>query len=356
MTGLDASTPHGALEDARAIRERVAVSEPTHLVALRVSGAGAFDAMDAVSTAALRLGDAQMRPTLLLREDGAILADAYVCRDDDAFYLLAEGAASAALVDHLHRHAPKPDVRIDDLSTTHRVLSLHGPYAWELAGEVIDQDVVGAPYLSLYGAAGVVCFRAGKTGEYGYDLLVPRDAFDALDARVGAAGAAFDARRVGVDAIDLASLENGFFCPRHAPLVTSLFERQLRWRVAFDRAFVGSAALPALDAASRRRLVHAVGDEPLTVGARLEIDGAFAGDVAHAERSPLLGKWVALASLNAALAHPELDAVAVVDGARVAIRTAAPPLVDNRSLYVSPQRHAYATRGDDAFPPIVPPP
>lgn len=339
------------LEDARALRERVAISESPHVVVLRVCGDGAFDAVNAVSTAALHLGDAQMRPTLLLRDDGSILADAYVCRDDEAFWLVAEGAPSADLAAHVARRAPS--IRVEERCASHRVVGVHGPYAWELLGEALDPDVVGIPFLSLYGVGDVTCFRAGKTGEYGYELLVPRDQADALTARLRAAGAAFEAREIAPTSVDLASLENGFYCPRHAPRITSPFERQLRWRIAFERTFVGSAALPALAAASARRLVHAVASAAPSVGGAIELDGAVVGSVEHVERSPLLDAYVVLALVDAAIAHPGIDELVAVGG--VPLATRAPPLVDNRSLYVSPQRHAFASRATDAFPPIIAP-
>ncbi len=345
------------LADARALRERVALARPDEIVALRLAGAGAFDAIDAISTAALHLGDAQMRPSLFLREDGSILADAYVCRDDEAFWILAEGPSAAELVAHVERHAPSKDLALTELTASHGILSVHGPYAWELVGEALDPDVVGMPFLSLYRVDDVTCFRAGKTGEYGYDLLVPRERLDALEARIRSAGEALELRTISNAAVDLASLENGFFCVRHAPRVTSPFERQLRWRIAFERAFVGASALPALEAASKRRLVHAISSSEVAVDAILELDGELVGRVEHAQRSPLLSStsevWVALASLDVALAHPEIDLVHARTGA--ALRTVAPPVVDNRSLYVSPQRHAFASRAGDEFPPVVTP-
>lgn len=346
------------LAEARAIRERVAVARPDAVVALRLTGAGAFDATSAVSTAALHLGDAQMRPTLLLREDGSILADAYVCRDDEALWILSEGPSSAALVEHIQRHAPSRDLSITDVTASHGVLSVHGPYAWELVGEALDPDVVGMPFLSLYEVGAVTCFRAGKTGEYGYDLLVPRERFEEVEARVIAAGEALELGSVSNASVDLAALENGFFCVRHAPRVTSPFDRQLRWRIAFERSFVGAPSLYALASASTRRLVHALSTTRLEVDADLQVDGEVVGRVEHAERSALLSAghadaWISLVSLDAAYAHPEVDLTETRSGA--ALRTVAPPVLDNRSLYVSPQRHAFASRASDAFPPLVRP-
>jgi hypothetical protein len=54
------------------------------------------------------------------------------------------------------------------------------------------------------------------------------------------------------------------------------------------------------------------------------------------------------------LAHPWIDELFASDGRE--LRTEAPPLLQNRSLFVDPRRHTYAHRDEDEFLPIVPGP
>ena len=83
------------------------------------------------------------------------------------------------------------------LQASHELWGLNGPYAWELASALLGPAVLGMTYLSLLrgpapgGDDEVICFRAGKTGEYGYDLLVPRRGRGSL---AGAARAARGSR------------------------------------------------------------------------------------------------------------------------------------------------------------------
>lgn len=353
--------------ELRALRGAVALAAGAHVVCLRLSGEGAFDALGHVSSADLFLQDAQMRPSLLLHEDGVPFADVYVCRDDESFFLLSEGPTAPDLIAWLRAHLPPgagAGVTIDDLGEDHAVLSLHGPYAWELLGECLGPDLVGLPYLSFYrvpprdaGEAAMLCFRAGKTGEYGYDLLVDRRHEAGLRARLEASGRAFDLGVASLDALDQCALENGFFnIRREGRAGLTPLELQLQWRTSYARSYVGADALRARrQAGSTQRITHLVAAEPLAAGDAVLLDGAPIGALLQAGASPLRGDWVGLALLDRPYAHVGVDRYAVArGGGLVPVRTLSPPLLDNRSLYVSPQRHGYRSRAGDAFAPLVP--
>ena len=50
-------------------------------------------------------------------------------------------------------------------------------------------------------------------------------------------------------------------------------------------------------------------------------------------------------------AHPGLGSLEVATSG-ASVRVISAPAVNNRSLYVDPQRHSYGTRSEQAFPPI----
>jgi glycine cleavage system aminomethyltransferase T len=80
------------------------------------------------------------------------------------------------------------------------------------------------------------------------------------------------------------------------------------------------------------------GDEPI-------------GTVLRAARSVTLGDHVAIGLLDIAHAHSGIESYAVAHaGASVPVRTVSAPFVNNRSLFVNPQRHAFARRAEIAFP------
>jgi glycine cleavage system aminomethyltransferase T len=83
-------------------------------------------------------------------------------------------------------------------------------------------------------------------------------------------------------------------------------------------------------------------------------EGATIGSLLNTGFSPTRGDWVGLALLDRPFAHAGVHRYELHHGgARSPIRTVAPPVVNNRSLYVSPQRHSFHTRHETAFPPLV---
>ncbi len=338
----------------RALRESAALSEKEHVVALQVEGPGAFDALDRLVAGELFAQSGRMRHTLLLREDGTPFADAYVCAADDAFLLLGEGPSGPALLEHLLAHRPAAVAASFRLLDDRAVLGVDGPFAWEVVAEVLGPEVHGLPYLTFYATGEATCFRAGKTGEYGYDLLVPRAQVPAWRDRVLEVGRRFDLERCGLDDLDQCALENWFFNPRREGRTGATpLELQLQWRVSRRKAFVGSEALAARrDAGVRERLVCVVGPGPIAAGEEIAFGGRPVGRVVNAGPCALRGDWVGTALVERALAHAGVRGFqAGVAG--TPLRTVAPPILNNRSLYVQPQRHSYLTRAEIAWPSIA---
>src|SRR5262245_29021183 len=121
-----------------AIRTGVAWSPGPPVVCLRLTGDDAFTAMDRACAADLFVRDGQVRPSVLLDEQARIFADVYVGQDDDAYLLIAEGPTADQLTEHVRACAPSgAKLAIEDLTASHDTLTIHGPYAWELIGELI---------------------------------------------------------------------------------------------------------------------------------------------------------------------------------------------------------------------------
>jgi glycine cleavage system aminomethyltransferase T len=346
------------------LRERVAFANLRHVAVLRIEGRDGFALLDRLSTAALYLREGQLRHTLFLDEAARPFADVYIASDETGYFVLAEGPDEAALREYIERHGRSAPgtaaVSVASLGSSHELWGLNGPYAWEAASALLGPSVLGMPYLSLLAVDDVVCFRAGKTGEYGYDILVPRERAAALRERLDRVGESIGIEPVGLATLDQAALENWFFNIRalrdteRVSLLTAI-EMQLQWRVGYDRDFVGVAALRARRAAGPAvRATCFTAEGPLSPGETVIHAGDVIGEVLAVGWSHTLGKVVGIALLETRYAHPRIDAF-LVRGAQgeVPIRTRTPPLVNNRSLYVDPHRHAYQTRASDSFPPLV---
>jgi len=328
----------------------------SHVACARISGDDAFDLVDRVVAAPLYVRDGQLRHTLLLDPNGLVLADTYVGNDDGAYMLFAEGLSAAALVEHLEQHRGSArEVFIENLSETHTMLSIDGPFAWELIAALEGQEVVGFPYLSFFRPLpDRWLLRAGKTGEFGYDLLVPRGDVDAVSARVLDVGQRFDLHRVGMDALWHCALENWFFnvhVEGRAGLTPE--ELQLQWRMAPDKEFVGAAAVRARRerGPSTRRIAGVVADEDLCVGDTVTFEGRAIGSIVSAARSLTTDEPIGIALLERRYAHSGIDRHRVDARDRsIRVTTVSPPFVNNVSLFVNPQRHSYVARAEIPFP------
>lgn len=338
-------------EELDAIRLATAWCDASPMVVLRVSGAAAFATLDRLCPAALSLQDTQLRPTVLLREDGTVFADVYVARDDEHYFLLSEGPSAVELEAWVRTHAAGAALQLERLESSHQLLSLHGPWAWELLASVLGPDVIGMPYLSfLRCEGGTICFRAGKTGEYGYELLVPNAEFETVRGSLLKHGPGWNLAKVSLDALDQCALENWFFNIRKegAAQLTPL-ELGLQWRLAPTKDFIGAPAVKARRSAQKTRLTCLLADAAVAVGAAVLLDGREIGKVLSAAESPALGSWTVAALLELPLAMPGILRLRI---GHATARTVSPPVLNNRSLHVSPQRHTWADRGAAQFPPL----
>ncbi len=333
-------------DEVRALRHTTTVAPGDHIAAVRVRGAGAADLLERVSPRSLYARAGKMAHTMFLDEAARPIADVYLCCDEDDWLVLAEGMSAAAVIDYLAPYATGLSATLEDQAATHAMLCLGGPYAWELLGELTTPDVIGLPYLGFFHEGRFTIFRGGKTGEYGYDLFVERAQLGAVRDRLATIGAKFGLAEISLAALDVAGLENFFWnARRHTRAGLTPIEVQQQWRVAYDREFPGSAALVARRAAATHRSVLVASTTPIAIGAPITLDGRAIGDMLDAAQSPTRGDWIGVAVVEKRFAHAglELDAV----------HTISAPSINNRSLYVDPQRHSFATRETDAFPAIL---
>ncbi len=342
-----------------AVRSTVGLHDAGHVGCLRVSGEAAFDALDGECAADLYLNDGRMRHTLMLSEDATPFADVYVCRDDEDFFVLVEGPPVRAVAQRLVGRAARlgRPIHVEDLRESHVVWQVDGPFAWELVGELVQAEVANLSYASFMHTEDGVCFRAGKTGEYGYILLVAASRAQATWAFLKEAGARFGLVETGIDTLDLCALENGFFSMRHArPEGATPVELQQQWRVSYRKEFTGAVALARrLEEGPARRSTAVSSAVETRRGDLVRSGKRVIGEVYAAGFSPGRRCWVASAQIDTPYAHPGVTQYVVDAGTGAApIRTHSLPLLHNRSLSVDPRIHVFAHRAEIPLPPLVP--
>lgn len=352
---FDADDASPLARDCEALRRRVGLVCEPDLRRVRVAGPAAFDLLDRLSSRDVFIRSGQILHTLFLDERGRAWADVHAAADDEDFVLFVEGPTQTQLCEYLRDAiAPGESVEIIDLEATHVCLDLSGPFAWELMERLVGPEVLGIPFLNFFDLPelGGLAFRMGKTGEYAYQLLIPRAQAGPAEQRLRGLGEAFELREVGDRAIDLCAIEAGFFCAREPALRRlSPIELQLQWRISAEREVPGMAALRAARArgepAGQIRWFMADDQRAPEPGVALWRGGRRVGEVLLAHRSAAVGAHVGVALLEREWSEPGLG-LADASG-QALLTTAVAPLVRSLSLYVDPQRHTYATREADGL-------
>ena len=233
------------------------------------------------------------------------------------------------------------DADVRDVTVDLAALALQGPTSRDiLARLVTGADIAALPFFALaeghIGAAPVTITRTGYTGDLGYELwLRPGDALAVWDALVET-GRGHGLAPAGLDALDIARIEAGLllkevdYVSAWTALIesrkSSPYEAGLGWAVQPrpGRDFVGLRALAAeaarpsgwafvgieVDWPPIEARFAAVGLPPLVAGrASREAVPIHAGrrQIGYATSStfsPILKKYIALATIRRAFAEP----------------------------------------------------
>ena len=254
------------------------------------------------------------------------------------------------IVDWITGHATGiTDFSIVDLNKSHNNLALDGPYAWELCAEVFGPDVLGLPYLGVLGLGDMFVFRAGRTGEYGYHLLVPMDEKNAWIEKLLTTGIAFEMARADASIRAQCVLENFFFdINTEGQYNLTPLELQLQWRLSSQKTvYPGAEAIRTLRQSGwTRRLTCFTTPDLVNLTAEITCDGEIVGHVLAIGYSPARGDYVGKALLRQPYWHAGLDAFQV-DGCP--LKTISAPAINNLSLKVSflPSQFSHARGGPD---------
>ena len=337
-----------------AIRNSAGLSRSTHVVIVRVDGAAALDFLQTASTQSPYMREGRVRHTLLLRDDASIFADAFIVNVDDGFFVIAEGPGEADLVawlEELRGRGAAKNVNVRGTSAEWTTFGVDGPYAWEVAAGFMGPTTLGQPYLTLSRRDDMMCLRAGKTGEYGYLLMVPTANAQEAEAKLHEIGKPLDLATVTREALDVCALENWHFSMRQLRAndfmsgTLTPIELQLQWRVVYTREFAGVEALRARRAEGlKARVTCFTSSSPIAPGERVRLPGleGDVGEVLASCASPTLGQTVGSVLLDIRVAQPHITFTA----GEHEIRTCTASLVDNQSLHIQPHKHSYQTRNE----------
>jgi glycine cleavage system T protein (aminomethyltransferase) len=325
----------GTMSEHQAVRERVGVFDLSHLGKVEVRGPGAHDALQhALSNDLDRLtepGAAQY--TLCLTDDGGIVDDLIVYREDDGFLLVPNAANWPKVADAVRAPdagqaevVPRPDIA---------VLAVQGPRAPELVAQIFPVSA-DLPYMHLaparYRDAPARVCRTGYTGERGFELLVPGEVAPALWEELFERGEPFGVVPVGLGGRDTLRLEMGYALHGNdISTDTDPFEARLGWAVAMGKGdFRGRDALAARKEAGPRRLLVGLlsADRLIPRHGMAVLDGDRpVGEVTSGTFSPTLRQGIALAYVLPDVAAKDTELQVDVRGRRGQVKVTRPPFV-----------------------------
>ncbi|MGW1978422.1 GcvT family protein [Streptomyces sp. NPDC001889] len=202
-----------AAAEARTTREGVALYDMTPLRRLRVSGPGALDFLQRMTTNQLAKPPGSVTCALLLDHAGGIRSDLTVARLGEREFQL--GANTPADLGWLLRHAP-PGVRVQDLTPGTCCVGVWGPLAHALVQPLTDDDFPHrdlrdrAARRTCIGPVPVTALRIGRVGEQGWELCTTADLGLALWDTLWSAGASLGLIAAGRGAFDSLRLEAGY--------------------------------------------------------------------------------------------------------------------------------------------------
>jgi aminomethyltransferase len=347
--------PKGVLQEHQHTRAAAGLFDVSHMGQLKLVGAGAAEALEAlVPMDLIGLGLHQQRYALLTNDTGGILDDLMITRCDGHLFVVVNAACKEQDTAHLRAEIGGPggpDCDIVELDE-HALLALQGPQAIDVMRRLCPAiDFATWTFMTARDIAidGIACFvtRSGYTGEDGFEISVENRDAERL-ARVLLAQA--EVAPVGLGARDSLRLEAGLcLYGNDIDTTTTPIEGSLTWAISKARRSDGtrpggfpgaSKILAQLDAAKTpsspdaitRKRVGLVGIERTPVrehSAIVDAEGKTIGEVTSGTFGPTAQRAVALAYVPMSHAAVGTEVMAMVRGKPVTMRVAATPFVPN---------------------------
>ncbi|MEW2118336.1 FAD-dependent oxidoreductase [Streptomyces sp. NPDC005474] len=324
--------------EAQATRETVAMYDMTALKRLEVTGPGAADFLEGLTTSKVAKSVGSVTYTLLLDHDGGIRSDVTVARlGRDLFQVGANGNLD---LDWFTRHLPADGtVQVRDITPGTCCIGLWGPLARKVLQPLTDEDFSndGLKYFrakrAYIGSVPVTAMRLSYVGELGWELYTTADQGQKLWDTLWQAAQPLGGIAAGRGAFNSLRLEKGYrsfgtdMTYEHDP-----YEAGVGFAVKLDKGdFVGKAALERRKGEVRRKLTCLTIEDPQSVvmGKEPVYEGERAvGYVTSAAYGYTIGKGIAYAWLPAELAVPGTALDIGYFDQRVAAVVAEEPLFD----------------------------
>ncbi|MDE2445089.1 MAG: aminomethyltransferase family protein [Alphaproteobacteria bacterium] len=306
------------IEEYWACREKVVVLDLSPLRKFEVTGPDAEALLQYCLTRDIKkLSTGQVVYSAMCYENGGMIDDGTVFRLGQNLFRWIGGDDYSGI--WLREQAEKMGYKAWVRSSTDHLhnIAVQGPLSRDLLKEIIwtspTQSSIGelewfrfaVARIGHFEGIPIVVSRTGYTGELGYEIFChPKHAAQVFDA-VWAAGQKYGLKPMGLEALDMVRIEAGLiFANYEFNSETDPFEAGIGFTVPLKTKtddFIGREALQQRKDHPRRKLVGLEIDanEAVGHGDCVHIGRAQIGVVTSGLRSPLLGKSIALARVDA---------------------------------------------------------
>ncbi|WP_191831654.1 glycine cleavage system aminomethyltransferase GcvT [Pseudomonas fluorescens] len=336
--------PLGVLKEHLHSREQAGLFDVSHMGQIRLRGAGAAKALEAlVPVDIIDLPVGMQRYALFTNDEGGILDDLMVANlgNDELFLVVNAGCKDQDLT-HLKQHL-EGQCDVESLFDSRALLALQGPAAARvlarLAPEVGRMTFMQFAKLRLLG---VDCYvsRSGYTGEDGYEISVPAEVAPMLARSLLAEP---EVEAIGLGARDSLRLEAGLCLYGHdMDLRSTPIEASLTWAISRARradgvragGFPGAERIFAQQregVASKRVGLLPKERVPVREGALIvDADEQVIGRVTSGGFGPSLAGPLAMGYVQSGYAALDTEVFALVRGKRVPMVVTRTPFVAQR--------------------------
>lgn len=243
----------GVIDEHKVVRTSVGLFDVSHMGELMVSGRGANDFLQRMTTndvSKISIGQAQY--SALCKEDGCVIDDIIVYRRGLDSFLVCVNASNISKDEQwLRAHLPSSGVVLDNESEAYAQIAVQGPKARELVQQVVDVNISGLKYYwfvegKVLGQPSIIA-RTGYTGELGYELYVPAETSSKVWTALVEGAQKFGGKPCGLGARDTLRLEMGYLLyGNDMDESINALECGLGWVTKFSKGdFMGSKALAA---------------------------------------------------------------------------------------------------------------
>ena len=252
----------GVIDEHLNVRSNVGLFDVSHMGEIEISGPGALEAVEHVtSNSASILHTGKVQYTLLCNDYGGIVDDTTLYKLADDRYLFCVNSSNTQKdYKWIKEHVGKRAV-VENKSDSYAQLALQGPLSQKLLQKFCEEDLSILKYYhfivtDLLGISSIVS-RTGYTGEDGFEIYIAPEVSQTLWKELLNKGAEFGIKPSGLGARDTLRLEMCYPLYGHelGDQVNPI-EAGLEWTVKLNKgSFLGSKALAKIKKAGVKRKI-----------------------------------------------------------------------------------------------------